>query len=84
MGIPDIIIAVDGYSSTGKSTFAKLVAREFGFTYLDSGAMYRGVTLFALEHGMIAGDGAIDLEALQPALSGVDLHFGPDEVLYAS
>ena len=78
MGIPDIIIAVDGYSSTGKSTFAKLVAREFGFTYLDSGAMYRGVTLFALEHGMIAGDGAIDLEALQPALEGVDLHFGAD------
>ena len=44
MTIPDITIAVDGYSSTGKSTFAKMVAKEFGFLYLDSGAMYRGVT----------------------------------------
>jgi len=78
MGIPDIIIAVDGYSSTGKSTFAKLVAREFGFTYLDSGAMYRGVTLFALENGMIAGDGSIDQEKLLPAMEGLDLHFGAD------
>ena len=51
MNIPDIIIAVDGYSSTGKSTFAKLVAQEFGFLYLDSGAMYRGVTLAGLEAG---------------------------------
>ena len=48
MSIPDIIIAVDGYSSTGKSTFAKMVAAEFGFLYLDSGAMYRGVALCAL------------------------------------
>ena len=39
--VPDIIIAVDGWSSTGKSTFAKLVAKHFGFLYLDSGAMYR-------------------------------------------
>ena len=51
--IPDIIIAVDGFSSTGKSTFAKMVASEFGFLYLDSGAMYRGVTLYALEEGLI-------------------------------
>lgn len=43
MTVPDIIIAVDGYSSTGKSTFAKLVAKEFAFLYLDSGAMYRGI-----------------------------------------
>ncbi len=78
MGIPDIIIAVDGYSSTGKSTFAKLVAREFGFTYLDSGAMYRGVTLFALENGMIGADGAIDTDKLLPAMAGLDLHFGAD------
>ena len=54
MTIPDIIIAIDGYSSTGKSTFAKLVASEFGFLYLDSGAMYRGVTLAGLEAGVIA------------------------------
>ena len=49
MAIPDIIIAVDGFSSTGKSTFAKLIAAEFAFLYLDSGAMYRGVTLAGLE-----------------------------------
>ncbi|MBO5563000.1 MAG: (d)CMP kinase, partial [Bacteroidales bacterium] len=60
MNVPDIIIAVDGFSATGKSTFAKMVAKEFDFLYLDSGAMYRGVTLFAMEQGMIAEDGAID------------------------
>ena len=79
MNIPDIIIAVDGFSATGKSTFAKMVAAEFGFLYLDSGAMYRGVTLFAMESGMIAPDGAIDEAALRPALSGLDLHFRHEE-----
>ena len=74
MTIPDITIAVDGYSSTGKSTFAKMVAKEFGFLYLDSGAMYRGVTLFAMEGGM-ALCGKIDEPALQNALPGLDLHF---------
>ena len=74
MTIPDITIAVDGYSSTGKSTFAKMVAKEFGFLYLDSGAMYRGVTLFAMENGM-APAGKIDESALQKALPGLDLHF---------
>ena len=74
MTIPDITIAVDGYSSTGKSTFAKMVAKEFGFLYLDSGAMYRGVTLFAMEGGM-APDGKIDEDALKAALNGLDLHF---------
>ena len=57
MNVPNIIIAVDGYSSTGKSTFAKLLAKELGFLYLDSGALYRGVTLFALENGYFAEDG---------------------------
>ena len=74
MKVPDIIIAVDGYSSTGKSTFAKLVAKEFSFLYLDSGAMYRGVTLFAMEKGFIA-DGRIDEPALQAALPELELHF---------
>ncbi len=74
MTIPDITIAVDGYSSTGKSTFAKMVAKEFGFLYLDSGAMYRGVTLFAMEGGM-APDGKINEDALKKALPGLDLHF---------
>lgn len=78
MTIPDITIAVDGYSSTGKSTFAKMVAKEFGFLYLDSGAMYRGVTLFAMEGGMAPG-GKIDEPALQKALPQLDLHFERDD-----
>ena len=75
MDIPDIIIAVDGYSSTGKSTFAKMVAAEFSFLYLDSGALYRGVTLYAMEQGWIAGDGTIDIAAVEASLDGLDLHF---------
>ena len=55
MIVPDIIIAVDGFSGTGKSTLAKLIAEEFSFLYLDSGALYRGVTLFAQENGYIEG-----------------------------
>lgn len=74
MRVPDITIAVDGYSSTGKSTFAKLVAKTFGFLYLDSGAMYRGVTLFAQEQGYINGANEIS-PALEAALEGLDLHF---------
>jgi len=74
--IPDIIIAVDGYSSTGKSTFAKMVAAEYGFLYLDSGAMYRGVTLYALEAGIIGADGAIDEARLKKEIGTLDLHFG--------
>lgn len=76
MIIPDITIAVDGYSATGKSTFAKLVAKDFGFLYLDSGAMYRAVTLFAQENGLIDADANIDLDALKAALDkGLDIHF---------
>ena len=76
MIIPDITIAVDGYSATGKSTFAKLVAKDFGFLYLDSGAMYRAVTLYAQENGLIDADANIALEALQEVLDkGLDIHF---------
>ena len=76
MVIPDITIAVDGFSATGKSTFAKLVAKEFAFLYLDSGAMYRAVTLFAQENGMIDADANIELDALKAALDeGLDIHF---------
>ena len=77
MNVPDIIIAIDGYSSTGKSSFAKLVAKEFGFLYLDSGALYRGVTLFAQEQGLIDADNRID-PALEERLAGLDLHFDTD------
>lgn len=77
MRIPDIIIAIDGYSSTGKSSFAKIIAKEFSFLYLDSGALYRGVTLFAIENGYISDDNTINVPALEKELEGLDLHFGP-------
>ena len=77
MHIPDIIIAIDGYSSTGKSSFAKIIANEFSFLYLDSGALYRGVTLFAIEGGFITDDNTIDVPGLMSAIESLDLHFGP-------
>lgn len=79
MQLPDITIAIDGYSSTGKSTFARLIAGRFGFLYLDSGALYRGVTLFAMEHGMIGKDDTIDTASLEMALASLDLRFQATE-----
>lgn len=76
MRVPDIIIAIDGYSSTGKSSFAKNIANEFSFLYLDSGALYRGVTLFAMESGFISADNTINVPELDKALQDFDLHFG--------
>lgn len=81
MRIPDIKIAVDGYSSTGKSSFAKLLAKKFDFLYLDSGAMYRGVTYFAQQQGFITPDNIIS-DDLQSALDGLDLHFEAGSQLY--
>ena len=78
MQIPDIIIAIDGYSSTGKSSCAKIIANEFSFLYLDSGALYRGVTLYAIENGYIDDANVIDVEGLDRALDDVDLHFGAE------
>lgn len=75
MKAPDIIIAVDGFSSTGKSTLAKAIASDLEFLYLDSGALYRGVTLFAQEHDLIDGNSVIDEEGLKAALPSLDLHF---------
>lgn len=76
MNVPDIIIAIDGYSSTGKSSFAKIIANEFSFLYLDSGALYRGVTLFAMENGFIDADNTINVPELEKAMENLDLHFG--------
>lgn len=75
MTVPDIIIAVDGYSSTGKSSLAKQIARSLGFTYLDSGALYRGVTLFAQREGYISPDNTVS-DSLQAALDSLQLFFG--------
>jgi CMP/dCMP kinase len=70
----DSIIALDGYSSCGKSTFARLIARELGFVYIDSGAMYRSVALFCLENGILA-DNKVDMALLQKALHEIDIRF---------
>lgn len=69
-----IVIAIDGHSSSGKSTMAKDLAREIGYTYIDTGAMYRAVTLYALRHQLIHGD-QIDEAALQAALPSIKISF---------
>ena len=68
-----IIITVDGYSSCGKSTFAKAIATELGYIYIDSGAMYRAVTLFALRHGLVE-DGVADERADTGSYAGDQHH----------
>lgn len=73
--VPDIIIAVDGYSATGKSSLAKMVAKELSFLYLDSGALYRAVTLFALDQGMVDGSSGVDAAGLTAALPSLDISF---------
>lgn len=75
MRLPDIIVAVDGYSSTGKSTLARLIAQVHSFLYLDSGALYRGVTLSAMERGLIDSEGRIDGPRLKESLQDLDLNF---------
>ncbi len=70
-----IIIAVDGFSSCGKSTMAKDLAREIGYIYVDTGAMYRSVTLYALRHGMFGSDNTIDSGALENAMPGIKISF---------
>lgn len=69
-----ITIAIDGFSSTGKSTLARQLASELGYVYVDTGAMYRAVTYFAMEHGYI-GDGFFDKELLINALPSIKLDF---------
>lgn len=72
-----ITIAIDGYSSSGKSTMARDLARRIGYTYIDSGAMYRAVTLYAMRHGMIDPQGKVDTEALTAALPDIHISFAP-------
>ena len=69
-----IIIAIDGYSSCGKSSFAKAIAAKLGYIFIDTGAMYRGVTLYALRHGMVV-DGRVDEAALVAALPDIEISF---------
>ena len=70
----NITIAIDGFSSTGKSTLAKQIANQLGYIYVDTGAMYRAVTLFAMQNGYITTD-FFDKETLINSLSSIKLHF---------
>ncbi len=70
-----IIIAIDGHSSCGKSTMAKALAQQVGYIYVDSGAMYRAVTLFALREQLFNADGSVQVEALQARMPEVKVHF---------
>ena len=69
-----IIIAVDGFSSCGKSTFAKAIAARLGYIFIDTGAMYRAVTLYALDHGAIRS-GVVDEEAVVDLLKDIEITF---------
>lgn len=72
-----IVIAIDGYSSSGKSTMARELARRIGYVYVDSGAMYRAVTLYAMRHGMITPDHHVDTARLVAALPDIKVSFRP-------
>ena len=69
-----ITIAIDGHSSCGKSTMAKDLAREVGYVYVDTGAMYRSVTLFALRNGLFTAEG-IDEETLRRRMPEIKISF---------
>ena len=68
-----ITIAIDGHSSCGKSTMAKDLAREVGYIYVDTGAMYRSVTLYALRHGLFNADGTIKTQELEAAMPDISI-----------
>ena len=70
-----ITIAIDGHSSCGKSTMAKDLAREVGYVYVDTGAMYRCVTLFALRNGLFAADGSINEDELRRQMPNIHITF---------
>lgn len=69
-----INVAIDGTSSSGKSTMAKALAKSVGYTYIDTGAMYRSVALFCLRNGLIT-DGKVDVERLLPMLPDINISF---------
>ncbi len=75
---PSIIIAIDGYSSSGKSSMAKALARSINYRYIDSGAMYRAVTLYAMRNGMISPNGSVDEASLVSALPSIAIDFSVD------
>lgn len=73
-----IIVAIDGHSSCGKSTMAKDLAREVGYIYVDTGAMYRAVTLYALRHNFFNADGSVQVDKLSAAMPQIKVSFTLD------
>lgn len=74
-----ITIAIDGYSSCGKSTMAKDLAKEVGYIYVDTGAMYRSVTLYALHHNLFEKDGTVKVDALEKEMPNIHISFKVNE-----
>ena len=72
-----IIIAIDGFSSSGKSTMAKRLAEKIGYRYIDTGAMYRAFTLFAMSNGLISAEDVVDMDALQQRMPDIKIDFMP-------
>ena len=70
-----ITIAIDGFSSCGKSTMAKDLAKEIGYIYIDSGAMYRAVTLFCIENSLFTSDGEVYAEELKKRIGEINISF---------
>ena len=73
-----IIIAIDGFSSCGKSTMAKDLAKEIGYIYIDSGAMYRAVTLYCIEKGLFDAENRIDEAGLKAQMDNIHISFQLD------
>jgi len=71
----ELIIAVDGFSSCGKSTMAKALAKKLNYTYIDSGAMYRALSLYCLQNKLLL-NGVLDVESLKEQLESVQITFG--------
>lgn len=74
-----ITIAIDGFSSCGKSTMAKMLAKEVGYIYVDTGAMYRAVTLFAMRNGMITPNGEVNRDELKQKMQTLRVEFKLNE-----
>lgn len=77
-----IVIAIDGHSSCGKSTMAKDLAREIGYIYVDTGAMYRAVTLFTMRNGLFDADGNVQEERLKKLMPQINISFRLNEATH--
>ena len=79
-----LTIAIDGFSSCGKSTVAKELARKLGYIYVDTGAMYRAVTLYCMRNGLISDDGTVDNENLKKVIGDINISFSYNKMTGAN